>query len=113
MNHHLTPAGRVPDLFALDGEIRLRRRDAAAALSAAGFPVAPSTLATQAVRSGGPPFQRFGRTPLYLIRDLRAWVERKLSPAVSSTSEIDALGGGKVASLPWRSRPTPTEPPAA
>jgi hypothetical protein len=61
----------VPDTL----DALLTRRDAAAALSAAGYPVARATLATRAVRGGGPPFQRFGRVPLYRWGDLLAWAE--------------------------------------
>jgi hypothetical protein len=43
----------------------LRRRQTAAALTAAGYPVAEKTLATKAVRGGGPIYRVFGRTVLY------------------------------------------------
>jgi hypothetical protein len=68
----------------------LTRRDAAAALTAAGYPVARATLATRASRGGGPPFRRFGRVPLYRWGDLLDWAEGRLSPPMRSTSEADA-----------------------
>ena len=69
----------------------LTRRDAAAALTAAGYPVARATLATRASRGGGPLFRRFGRVPLYRWGDLLTWAESRLSPPIRSTSEADAV----------------------
>ena len=80
-------AAAVPDT----PDTRLTRRDAAAALTAAGYPVARATLATLASRGGGPPYQRFGRVPLYRWGDLLAWAESRLSAPLSSTSELDTL----------------------
>lgn len=72
-------------------EVRLTRKAAAEALREAGFPVSPATLATKASRGGGPPFQRFGRVPLYRLSDLLDWAQSRLSPPLSSTSETDAI----------------------
>ena len=58
-----------------DPNTRLRRNEAAKALTAAGFPVKASTLATKASRRNGPPFVLFGRRPLYRWGD--AWLGRK------------------------------------
>jgi len=66
----------------------LRRDQAAKALTAAGYPVSPATLATKACRGAGPRFRLFGRVPLYRWGDLLEWAENKLSPPVSSTSEV-------------------------
>jgi hypothetical protein len=74
-----------------DPNIRLTRVAAAEALTTAGFPVSSATLATKATRGGGPPFQRFGRVPLYRWGDLLAWAESRLSAPMQSTSEADAL----------------------
>jgi hypothetical protein len=68
----------------------LTRRVAAAALSAAGYPVAERTLATKATRGGGPPFRRFGRVPLYRWGDCLDWAHARLSLPMRSTSEADA-----------------------
>jgi hypothetical protein len=68
----------------------LTRRDAAAALTAAGFPVARATLATRASRGGGPPYRRWGRVPLYRWGDLLDWAQARLSTPIRSTSEADA-----------------------
>jgi hypothetical protein len=76
----------IPD----DPNTLLRRRPAAEALTAAGFPVSEKTLATKAVRGGGPPYRLFGRTVLYRWADALAWAESRLSAPRCSTSEADA-----------------------
>jgi hypothetical protein len=67
----------------------LRRRLTAEALTAAGFPVSEKTLATKAVRGGGPPYQTFGRTVLYKWGDALRWAESRLSAPRCTTSEAD------------------------
>ena len=57
----------------------LRRVECAKALTGAGFPVSPKTLATMATRGGGPPFHKFGRTVLYRWGEALAWAENRLS----------------------------------
>lgn len=68
----------------------LRRRDTAAALTAAGFPIAAPTLATKATRGGGPPYRRFGAVTLYRWGDSLLWAQSRLSPPRCSTSESNA-----------------------
>jgi len=68
----------------------LRRRIAAEALTAVGYPVRPATLASMATRGGGTPFRRFRRVPLYRWGDLLDWAEGRLSLPMRSTSEADA-----------------------
>jgi hypothetical protein len=70
---------------------RLTRNALAAALTAAGFPIKPATLATKASRGGGPKFQRFGSRPLYRWADALRWAESRLSSPIGSTSELDAV----------------------
>jgi len=72
-----------------DPNTLLTRDAAAAALTAAGYPVARATLATRASRGGGPPFRRFGVKPLYRWSDLLAWAQSRLGPPMHSTSEAD------------------------
>jgi hypothetical protein len=61
-------------------ETLLTRDQVAAALTAAGFPVSPKTLATKAVRGGGPPYQNFGkRRSLYRWGLALAWAQSRLS----------------------------------
>ena len=64
----------------------LTRDQAAATLTAAGFITSKDTLATKAVRGGGPPFVKFGRKPLYKRGDLMAWAESRLTAPRSNTS---------------------------
>lgn len=72
-----------------DPEARLRRKTTADALTASGFPCSPATLATKAVRGGGPPYQLFGRIPLYRWGDALGWAEARLSAPRRSSSEGD------------------------
>jgi hypothetical protein len=67
----------------------LTRDHAAAALTAAGFPVKAKTLATKATRGGGPPYQLFGTKPLYRWGDALGWARARLSKPLHSTSELD------------------------
>ncbi len=67
----------------------LRRQQLAEALTAAGFPITGPTLATRATRGGGPPFQMFGRIPLYRWGTALAWAQGRLSAPRHSTSEAD------------------------
>jgi len=73
----------------VDHDALLRRKRAAEALTARGFPCSEKTLATKATRGGGPPYQLFGRTPLYRWGDVLAWAEGKLTPPRRSTAEGD------------------------
>jgi len=68
---------------------RLRRIQTAEALTAAGYPTSPATLATMATRGGGPPYQLYGRVPVYRWSDALAWAEARLSLPVRSTAEAD------------------------
>jgi hypothetical protein len=82
------PTNRVP--LNLVDETLLTRACTAAALTEAGFPVSPATLATKATRGGGPPYQLFGRKPLYRWGAALAWARSRLSKPVTSTSEATA-----------------------
>jgi len=79
-------AGLIPD----DLDALLTRVDCAAALSEAGFPTSPKTLATKASRGGGPPFRRWGSKPLYPWGSSLSWAMERLGPPMRSTSEADA-----------------------
>ncbi len=70
----------------------LRRRDLAQALTARGFPMTVATLATKVSRPGrwgGPPYQLFGRVPLYRWGDALVWAEGCLSPPHRDAPEMD------------------------
>ncbi len=71
-------------------ETKLRRDATAEALTEAGYPTSPATLATKATRGGGPPFRLFGRIPIYVWGESLAWAEGRMSAPRRSTSEADA-----------------------
>jgi hypothetical protein len=71
---------------------RLNRREAAKFSTENGFKIAASTLAVMACRGDGPPFVKFGQTPLYDPNDLLAWAQKRLSKKVCSTAELSAFG---------------------
>jgi hypothetical protein len=75
----------IPD----DLDALLTREKTAAALNESGYPTSPRTLATMATRGGGPRFHRFGPRVLYRWREALGWAEKRLSPAMGSTSEAD------------------------
>jgi hypothetical protein len=70
----------------LDDDRRLERRDAAKFLTEHGFRVAAATLAKLAVLGGGPPYEKFGRRPLYRANQLLAWAHSRTT-RLRSTSE--------------------------
>ena len=81
----------------MDPETLLNRRQAAEALSAAGYPIRPTTLACMATRGGSPRFRRFGRRPLYRWGDLLEWANsRFLSP-----DELNKRGGRVMTKSAW------------
>src|SRR5258707_11960704 len=66
----------VPD----DPEMLLRRDATAAALTLAGYPTSPKTLASLATRGGGPKFRKYGRYPIYRWGDaLRMGADQALA----------------------------------
>ena len=69
----------------------LTREAVANALTAAGFPVSPRTLATKATRGGGPPYCLFSGRALYRWGDTLEWARSLMSPPRRSTSEADVL----------------------
>jgi hypothetical protein len=80
----------MADLIPDNPDTLLTRVDCAAALTAAGFPTSPKTLATKASRGGGPPFRRWGSKPLYPWGTSLSWAQARLGPPIHSTSEADA-----------------------
>lgn len=56
-----------------------------------GLRTTKASLATMAVRGGGPKFRKFGPRAVYRWGDVVAWAEAKLSVPRSSTSEGYAL----------------------
>jgi hypothetical protein len=82
-------------MICIDGltlDTLLRRRQTAEALTAAGYPIRPATLATMASRGGGPPYRLFGRAVLYRWGNALAWAEARTTAPRCSTSEGDTAG---------------------
>ncbi len=52
-----------------------------------------STLATMASKGGdAPPYQLFGRRPLYPVDQLDLWAKRRLGALVRNSTEAEAAG---------------------
>jgi hypothetical protein len=66
---------------------RLTRQKLAEALTEEGFPTKPSTLATKATRGGGPPYELWGKKPIYTWGTSLAWATSRLSPPRTNSSE--------------------------
>lgn len=63
----------------IDPDALLRRAVTAKALTEAGYPTSAATLATMAVRGGGPVYQCYGRIPLYRWGNVIAWAQNRMS----------------------------------
>jgi hypothetical protein len=72
-----------------NADARLTRQEVAAALTAAGFPIAWTTLATKATRGGGPTFTKFNGRVLYRWADALAWAKAQTTAPRASTSEAE------------------------
>jgi hypothetical protein len=68
-------------------ERRFGRKEAAQFLTERGYRTAPATLAKLACIGGGPPFQSFGRRPLYREADLLGWAQARTTGLRRSTSD--------------------------
>ena len=68
-------------------ERRLGRKVAAQFLTERGYRTAPATLAKLACIGGGPPFESFGRRPLYTEADLLGWARGRTTGLRRSTSD--------------------------
>lgn len=72
----------------LRAKVRYRSDEASTYLAAAhGLTVAMRTLDKYRSVGGGPKFQKFNRSALYLRADLDAWAIEKLGDAKTSTSD--------------------------
>lgn len=71
-----------------DPETLLTRKQLAAALTEAGYPISPATLQTKASRGGGPPYRKFGPRALHPWGLSLEWARSKLGPLVASTSQL-------------------------
>jgi hypothetical protein len=79
-----TPASNIPSSL----DALLTRSQTAAALTEAGYPTSPATLATKACRGGGPAYQTYGARALYRWGSSLEWAKGRLSNVVHSTSEL-------------------------
>jgi hypothetical protein len=59
----------------LTAKTRLTRGQCADALTRAGYPTTPATLATKASRGGGPEYDVFGRTAIYVWGKALRWAQ--------------------------------------
>jgi hypothetical protein len=64
----------------------LTRAEAADYCASKGTPVAKNTLQKFATAGGGPIYRRFGNKALYTRDDLDAWLSKKISAPMQSTS---------------------------
>ena len=72
---------------------RLRRWEASEYLRTTwGLSYKANTLAKLATIGGGPPFELFGRWPVYRETELDRWVQDRLSDLRSSTSDKRLVG---------------------
>jgi hypothetical protein len=65
----------------------LGRAELAEELTKRGYPIAGSTLATMAVRGGGPPFSKWGVHVRYELSAALAWAKNRMTPARNTTIE--------------------------
>lgn len=84
------PMAQIPDTI----DTLLTRQRVADALTEAGYPISPRTLATKATRGGGPPYSLFSGRALYRWGDALDWARSLTTPARRSTSEADAHAAG-------------------
>jgi hypothetical protein len=70
-----------------DPNALLGRKETAAALTEAGFPIAAETLTTKASRGGGPPYSLFGPRALYRWGTSLEWARSQLTPPRRSATE--------------------------
>ncbi len=66
------------------------RDEASDYLGRRGFKIAKQTLAKYAVTGAGPTYRTFGARVVYDPADLDAWIERRLTAARKSTSEVQS-----------------------
>jgi hypothetical protein len=73
-------------------ERRLGRKEAAQFLTDQGYKTAAATLAKLACIGGGPPFESFGRRPLYREAELLGWAQGRTTGLRRSTSDPGTRG---------------------
>jgi hypothetical protein len=68
-------------------KVFLNRKQASDRLKARGLKIEPTTLAKYATTGGGPPFQKWSRTPVYDPEMLDQWAEQRLGALRHSSSD--------------------------
>ena len=82
----------VANAHDLPRPVLLNRIDAAEYVRVVhGQACAPKTLAKLASVGGGPPYRKGGKFPVYEPADLDEWARARLSPKITSHSELRAL----------------------
>lgn len=72
-------------------DTRLTRTENARALTEAGFPITPGSLAVMACRLQGPPYELWGRFAIYTWGTSLAWAKARSRPgAVSAPGAVEA-----------------------
>lgn len=76
-------AAIIGDLYAPHSRIEISNF-----LTGKGYKISATTLATMATRGGGPPFRKWGKTPIYLPIEALEWAEARVSaPCKRSPAE--------------------------
>ena len=70
-------------------DTRLTRKAAAEALTKAGFPTTAASLATLAVRGGGPAYTLYNNRVLHRWADLIEWAEARQKPPKAAAARIE------------------------
>ena len=73
-----------------DDDAKLTRQQLGPALTKAGYPIAPPTLASLVTRGGGPPYCLFGGRALYRWGEAIAWARGRMTAPRRSSSEAGA-----------------------
>jgi hypothetical protein len=78
----------IPD----SADALLTREATAAALTAAGYPIAAKTLAGKATRGGGPPYGVFAGRALYRWGAALGWARSHVTPPPSAGASAGEAG---------------------
>ena len=71
----------------------LTRTRIAEALTSAGYPTSPATLATKVTRGGGPPYRMYGPRALYRWGDALEWAQIRTRQAMPNAGATDYRRG--------------------
>jgi len=96
MRNEPSPQELTPKKF------RPRKAAAARIFERWGYKISGQTLAKLACNGGGPPYRKIGSQTVYADDECDAWVQRRLSPLMRSTSDVTSDGAtdDRVAAIP-------------